>query len=490
MCHTTFTLILYTLCTRSVSLLVVVVLFNTGLSHAQQAQGEPPLVANADATVPAECAELHSSQQIDALQTAARACAKDPLFLAQLGYQLNRAGRFADAADHLERALMLEPNLKDAQFSYAIAMTGLGDLAAAQALLDNLLQDPQLPAPLRERLGEQRNMLTRPQAEAVQGSFLAAKEAWQSRVTLGTRLGYDSNLLGAPNLESLTLTFAGQTLDLPLDASYLARGGAYARVEAQLDVRRFDAMGAQWSALVALRSRNSSASVGADSMQFDFSLERSSAHSMLGNYANVSVSAFQPQSGSRYAATGLGGGWAGTWRAGSGQPCQARAGLEVQDRQYQSLSVLSGRYNGQAAAITCDLPDGAQWALGLRTGRDQALDSARPGGDQAQSSLRLSTFTPLAAPLLRLAATNPLPPAATVLSYDYALQQDTNGYSAYIDSGRTRVVRRQSVRLELQQPISHTARWVLGLDWASQSSTLALFQQQSWGASVGYQQAW
>jgi hypothetical protein len=421
-------------------------------------------------------------------------CQKDALFLATLGQKLNGLGRYHEAVDHLERALMLEPGLKDAQLSYAIALTGLGDLPSAQALLDDLLRDPGLPAPLRVSISVQRDVLAQSQTEASRaGAFasaLAAARGWQSRASIGARLGYDSNLLGAPNLESLTLTFSDQTLNLPLDESYLARGGNYIRVEGQLDLHRTEAGGARWDLTAALRSRDSAAVANTGSTQVDLSLERSDVPDLLGHYVNISTTQLRPQIGSRYTAAGIAAGWAGSWYSGWAQNCQARAGLEAQERNYADVAVLSGRYTGFSASLTCDTPIGPQWALGLRSGHDVATDASRPGGDQTQTSIRGNIFLPMAQLPVSLPLPYGLPGGAAVLSYEYAIQDDSSGYTPYLDSGRTRSVNRQAARVEFQQPVSRNAQWVFGVDWLRQISSLALFQQQSWGASLGYRMGW
>jgi hypothetical protein len=57
-------------------------------------------------------------------------------------------GRYTDALDHLERALMLNPGLKGAQIDYAVALAGIGDYASALTLVQDLLADPALPSGL------------------------------------------------------------------------------------------------------------------------------------------------------------------------------------------------------------------------------------------------------------------------------------------------------------------------------------------------------
>ena len=75
-----------------------------GLAAAAQAQDAPGCAAD---------------PSVDRMLAALPRCQKDATFLATLGQRLNAQGRYLEAADHLERALMLDANLKDAQLSYA-----------------------------------------------------------------------------------------------------------------------------------------------------------------------------------------------------------------------------------------------------------------------------------------------------------------------------------------------------------------------------------
>ena len=407
-------------------------------------------------------------------------CQRDAMFLATLGRHLNNEGRYLEAADHLERALMLDANLKDAQLSYAIALTGSGDLSAATALLEQMLSDPGLPATLRTLIQQQRTALT---SAAVASPFAAVSadypSDWQRRFTLAARVGYDSNLMGSPNLDSLALTLSGQTLVLALDESYLARGGSYTRADVQFDLQRSAADGSRWDAVASLRSRYSATLGEAGSTQADLLLERSQSQpGALGSYFSATASALESKAGMRYTAASLA---AGTiWRGAAAGGCQARAGAEWQARNYLTNPVLSGRYAGLAAYWSCVQPSGLQWLLGLKTGRDAAHDMARPGGDQNQSSARLAGFLPLAARGHR----------GLLLDFEQSQQTDASGYSPIIDDGSTRSVSRRAARLEYQQILAPGAQWLLGIERVAQSSSLTLFQQENWGAYSGLRMSW
>lgn len=481
-------------CTLSIRLVsLATVLLATGNSTGAQTQwlsGMPAV---------GQCIALQDSPHLTLLRQNLSVCQNDPLYLAQLGRLLNQQGNFEEAAGHLERALLLQPGMPEARLSYAISLSALGDHTTALALMDQLLQDNSIPSTLLEPLNRQRaSMLEAQRSQAApvlqSATAIAPPVGWHSRVILGTRVGYDSNLFGAPDLENLTLTFDGQSLELPLSASYLAQGGVYHRLEALLDLQHVGAQGVRWGATVNARTRRSPAFTTAGHTQLDLAIERSVSAGLRGHYLGVSATQLQPQAGSRYSLLGWEAGWSGNWKNPQDSICHARSGTEVQDRRYSTVEVLSGNYIGLSASLQCSFATSLQWGLNLRTGQDTPFDATRPGGVQRLHSLRANTYLPLSSVLPAADAgsrlTSLLARSALAVSYDYALQQDTSKYADYIDSGRSRQLRRQTLRVELLHPAGGSAQWVAGVDWLAQSSTITLFRQQSWGANLGYRMAW
>ena len=94
------------------------------------------------------------------------------------GSVLNQKGRYREAADFLERALLFAPDLPQAQLDYIIALAGLGDFASAAAFAEALLAQPAQPQSLREPLMQQ---LAQWQAATVQ------KSAGQAAIQAGWR---------------------------------------------------------------------------------------------------------------------------------------------------------------------------------------------------------------------------------------------------------------------------------------------------------------
>ena len=456
-------------------LLQVWVLVALAGSGSAFAACEPP-------PVPDQPTASQISAAVDILLQGLAQCQKSAPWLATLGHYLNRQGRYADAADHLERALMLAPELQSAQLDYALSLAGLGDTGAASALVRDLLATPGLPEHLRPILQQQVAQWAAPRA---------VTQGWQSRGSISTRLGWDSNLLGSPNLDTLTLTVLGQNVVLPLDESYRPVPGGYVRADAQMHFQRTDPDGVQWQAQAALRTRRSPGLALADSSQLDAQLERSnyqlspgSVGQRSGSYTGVSVSVLDAQAGTHYQALGLAAGWGQDISVqGSAPACQTRVGLELQERRYTSNPLLSGRYSGLAAAWSCAPLGRAQWLLALKTGLDSASTLERAGGDQRQTTLRVAGFMPQA-----VGADGGR--SYWVADVELSLAQDRSPYSALLESGSPRTLQRTTVRLEHQRSVGATWQWVLGAEWTAQQSNLPLFTSQSWGPYTTLRWGW
>jgi hypothetical protein len=406
---------------------------------------------------------------LESLIDALPECQRDAGYLAALGHLLNQRGRYFEAGDHLERALMLAPDLKSARLDYAIALAGMGEVDSARMLLEEILADPSLPPHLRPALERQRRSL-------------ASVTDWQPRVLLGARIGHDSNLLGSPDLSFLTLTFPDQSVVLPLDEASRPKSGYYSRVDLQLEARKQTLSGAQIESFYSVRSRRSESVPEAKSEQADAVFDYSSyprRSNSSGFYATPSAAALRAGSGIRYNAYGLAAGWGSSrWLAS----CDGRVGLEVQERKYLNNDLLSGRYSGIVTSWSCDRP-GIQWLVNFKAGVDRARHDERAGGDQAQYSLRGAMV---------VASVGPTHYKKGRLWLDLELNRsrDSSGYSPLLESGRLRVIERASGRIEYQYPLSNRLQWIAGIEAASQRSSLALFANRSWGPYLSLRGAW
>jgi hypothetical protein len=406
---------------------------------------------------------------LETLLGALPECQREADYLAALGHILNQRGRYTEAGDHLERALMLSPDAKGAQLDYAIALAGMGETESARQLLDDILRDPTLPPSTKLALERQR-------------AKLVLSTDWQSRLVLNARVGHDSNLLGAPNLSALTLTFPGQPLVLPLDESSRPQSGMYHRLDLQLEVQKYTLAGGQVDALLSLRSRRADSLSQANSHQGDALLEHSTYQRRVGGsgyYTGASASVLQAGSGFRYNAYSL---TAGLGSAVLVAGCDTRAGAELQERKYLSNNLLSGRYTGLAASLSCER-NNYQWLVSAKAGKDNATHAERAGGDQAQYSLR-------GAVVASSVGWGTRPQGQVLVDIDINLARDSSGYSPLLESGRSRVVRRAASRIEFQHPITSNIQWAVGGEWVVQRSNLPLFGNRSWGPYLALRSAW
>lgn len=406
---------------------------------------------------------------LDQLIDALPECQQHADYLAALGNILNQRGRYLEAGDHLERALMLAPDLKGARLDYAISLAGMGEVESARLLLEEVLTDPNLPPHLKPALQRQlRN--------------LASITDWQARVMLGARAGYDSNLLGSPDLSTLTLTFPDQSVVLPLDEASRPKAGWYHRLDFQLEAGKRTRSGGQFESFLSLRTRRSGAVPEAKSQQADAVIDYSSyqrRNNSSGFYTGASASSLRAGSGIRYNAYGLSAGIGSSrWLAA----CEARMGLELQERKYLNNDLLSGRYSGVAVSLSCDA-QAIQWLVSAKAGADRANHVERAGGDQSQYALRGALVVSSVGPAR-------YKKGRIWLDIELNRSRDSSGYSALLESGRLRVIHRASSRIEYQYPLSNGIQWVAGAEWVSQHSNIALFANRSWGPYIALRSAW
>lgn len=406
---------------------------------------------------------------LDRLIDALPECQQHADYLAALGNILNQRGRYVEAGDHLERALMLAPDLKGARLDYAISLAGMGEVESARLLLEEILADPALPPHLKPALQRQlRN--------------LASITDWQARVIVGVRAGHDSNLLGSPDLSTLTLTFPDQAVVLPLDEASRPKAGWYNRVDLQVEASKQTRAGGQIGSFLSVRTRRGDGVPEAKSEQADAVVDYSSyprTSNSTGFYTGASASSLRAGSGIRYNAYGLSAGIGSSrWLTA----CDGRVGLELQERKYLNNDLLSGRYSGIASSLSCDGPR-IHWLATAKAGVDRAKHADRAGGDQSQYSLRGAAIVSSVGPTT-------YKKGRLWLDIEFNRSRDSSGYSPLLESGRLRVIRRTSGRIEYQYPLANNLQWIAGVERVSQRSTIALFTNRSWGPYLALRGAW
>lgn len=458
-----------------------------GISLAESEATSP--AAQPTRPVPAEClvtqatgAPLALPLLLDRLKT----CQNHAPWLLQLGYLQNRAGQYAESVLHLERAMLLQPGTVPIQIEFAIALAGTGQAEAALDLISQVLQTPGLPATIRTTLLQQQSTWYSQSAALTQTE--QATSPTHSRSTASFRLGRDSNLLGAPGLTSLALSLADQTIELPLDSSYLARAGLYSRTDLAWEAIKPTAGAGLLQAAVALGVRNQGNATQGNSRQaqgvFEYSAPLPASQpgegASWGRHLGVQAATYHTTGGAHYRVLGLQAGLHSqhlqSTRAGV---CTTKFDLDWQDRNLQSNPQLSGRYTGLATRYACQATTpGTLWVQwGARWGVDHPTQTQRPGGRQHQLALRAQLGANTSTGNWQIDA-------------EWFAQDDSQGYSPWLANGAARQLRRTSIRAEYMHPLATGWQLQAGLEWQRQTSNLPLFSQQSHGPYLALRRVW
>ena len=445
-----------------------------------QAETQAPLTRQSALVFAAQCADTakrpHESQQQQTQRLLALLEGPDPsapfgsmeelnknpcwnsaILLAELGHLLVEQKLYLDAVEYLEASILIDPENKRTQVDYALALSGSGDLRSGSAMLSTLINEPGLPTELTPSLGLANEILKR--------------GIWQAGGLGGLTIGYDSNLLGAPNITGLALTVSGQTAVLPLEPSYLAKKGGYGQVDVQYEARKIDLDGQRNDFYGNARQRLAPEFSDANFTQFNLVGEYGRPSSFGETYANYTLSGYRTFSESSYSSNALGAGVIIPLESS----CALRLGLSAALRRYATNKVLSGNYLGLQAIAGCQSP--IHWQLIANFGQDIPDNGQRPGGAQNQSSLRALGLIPIGT-------------GQVLIDGQVTAFEDSQGYSPLLANGQTRRMIQYSVKTEYKQPIARPWQAVIGYNWVNQISGLALFSFNSSGPYLALRLSW
>ena len=388
-------------------------------------------------------------------------CPRHAAFLYQLGSLLNQAGRYEEALDRLEAALMRQPDHWPTQFEYAVALAGVGDTASATGLLHNLAQHPGLDDASRAQvLALQRQTASQQPA--------APRVPW---LTLGLAAGYDDNLLGNSHLTQFELTLVDGRLPVETDPSQRPKAGGFARADLRYNATLAATPSALWRTSLLASQRHSPPTPQARLDHAGALLERlplaPTGLYLLGLYQTL-ARANRTELRQTQLAVGL-----EHTLALAGRTCRQRLLLHWQHTRYPTSTLLDGRAAGVGGQADCP-------ALGLqlqwRLGRDAPFDAERPGGAQNQLNLRLGYTRPFGA-------------SSISIETDFSAQQDRTGYSPLLENNARRRTQRTNWHLEYRWPAQSVQPYV-SLDWLDGRANLPLFEVRNRVLSLGLRAQW
>jgi len=168
------------------------------------------------------------------------------------------------------------------------------------------------------------------------------------------------------------------------------------------------------------------------------------------------------------------------WRRNS--TCQPQLGIDMQWQHQLNNNVFDQLYSGLHTSLHCQLSTGV-YSLELGTGNAWALHD-NPGGNQARLNTRL-THTMQNSWIIDHANLN------SYFRFDY--QQDQTGYSPLLNNNAIRSLYRINVGVQYRWPISQSyGYWAgtLSINWQRQYSNIQLFEFNSLESWVGIEVTW
>jgi hypothetical protein len=412
------------------------------------------------AASPCEVAHL-PDQPPDAILSALRLlepqCHKHAPFLYRYGLLLNQAGRYDQAIDLLEGALLYRPEHWPSQLEYAIALEGVGDHPSAQGLLQNLANNPGLDLATRQQI------LALLQRQA-------PDPAAPRHGTISLATGYDDNLLGSTYHTEFDLTTAAGTLPVQLDPSQRPVAGAFVQTEISYANMLFSQASSPWHYNLQGSLRSSPDENRANQVQWGALLERS-ALAGDGLYMQAQYQALQRADSTNIKQIRLGIGY--EFNSSSRSPCGQRAGFDLQQIDYPQSPAQNGRYTGVISHTNCPA-----WGLQvqMRAGRNQPEQDNRPGGLQHEYSLRFSQNRQTQTGYLSL-------------ELEATRQQDQSGYSPLLSNNEPRQLSRMAYRLQYRWLAGFFSPFI-GFEWLDQRANLPLFELSNRVLTLGVRSNW
>lgn len=344
------------------------------------------------------------SELLQRLEDRREACVENAEFLALLGALHLELGQPAQALIWLERALLLRPDAKGAQVDHALALSALGEDAAARQLYDSWLGRSDIPPVVLQRLRSAIRQGEPPLPTTAQQLRKGEVGGFRWSLSGGLAGGHETNLDRSPSLSEIRLTPPEGPITLPLAVPIAPKKGSARLGEAALQGHYATAADVLWQAGLAVNERRAKASLEADQRSFQLVLARShqigaavvDENAWIPAWLNTawriqSQVAWGRAEGSvanshhqwRYALSAE-----SDWRLGPGQ-CVRRVDFEIGRQRYPGQSVLDSVMPSLLLGADCQRLNGVRWAWGLhaRLGWDRPLSIERPGGRQTQLSV-------------------------------------------------------------------------------------------------------
>lgn len=384
-------------------------------------------------------------------------CLRSSEFFALYGAAQLYSGQLVDALESLERSLLLNPDNGAALVDYGEALYQDGQLFAAIEINTLLLERDDLPDRLTGQIASRQS----------RWQSLTRQTSWQLDV-LG---GFDDNLNGASDQDSITLTLSGEPVLLALSDEFRVVSGPLLNARIQGSHRRLS-VSRQESFTGELRTRLSkdsnsnlaqvngrysiSRASGRNSWQFKSGLNHlyfSSAP--LFTALDTEIRYRQLKSGS----------------------CQPYFGLALQHQTWHNQSRLNGIESSLGAGSTCTVPNRPYLSLnvGLKLLHNSELKPDRLGGNRNGWQISIEWQAALARGVL-------------MAQLSHTQLDDQRGYSPLLANNSRRKIARNALFVQYRENLpvlGPRAQLIVNFFHQDQQSSLDLFQTEDTTAEIG-----
>ena len=289
-------------------------------------------------------------------------------------------GQTEEAAVALEKALLINPDLPGAQLDYAQALAQIGLKGSARAILNSVLQRPDIQPALKAQLSTAQN-------QSSEANRMASGPVWQWSSLVQSAHGHETNLNSATYTDALTLYLSNGPVTLGLnDNAKPVAGNALKTTAAVQGVLKGG--GQELSVNAALASKSGAASVGGNNRTAEGALKYS-LPMLAGDASGVwQVAAggtyFSLSNQIAYQDQGLQLKFA--WDS-LGAACKWAPSVGRIDQQFPQASTLNGVFSYGRIEMACTSNFNRETHVALAGGQDKAQDINRPGGNRTRTDV-------------------------------------------------------------------------------------------------------
>jgi hypothetical protein len=370
-----------------------------------------------------------------------------------------QSGWLQEAANALEKSLLLSPDQAGVQLDYAQVLAQLGQKTSARQLIATVVARPDIQPDLRQWL---------------QTGLVQDTSSWVWSAMVQNSLGQDSNLTSATYTDTLTLYLPSGTVQVSLADNEKPRSGFSLKTNLAVQGLRPLGPGALRVAL-SLQERNAQ------------NVNRNQLSEALASYnwpagpilASIQLSAHHFQEFNQYAYSDT------SWRmqiepVSSWTPCKPTPFVGQVRLRFLSNNNLSGQYSHAGLELQCQQSPQAQTTLSLSAGTDHPEELNRPGGAKKRQE-----FTIRHERLLPLSTPNGVNLQGILKTWlRQSLTQDQTLFSSLLGDALIQT-RRKDIGLAYWWPIA--PQWHMGVDLenTSQKSTNSLLNIKNLSAHLG-----